>query len=172
MATRLWCVRGVALSAILVTACDPPTNKCSATLRGIPDQNATIAWGGTPPKVSAEIGSVALECIPEGMPGSEAEQAVRGSKTRYVIAATANVIQWINDPKWFDAAPASAFEDAIEFEAVTPAGVVLGNGRATFRLVGGNLIRTVPISGRIENLSPEEVARVSVVRARWTYGRK
>jgi hypothetical protein len=166
----------VGLLIASLSACDTPKSACPSGLSGSPAKDANLLqWSGdTPtPKVSAVISKVAVECIPEGMPKTEAEGRIRGLHATYVIAATATINQRIADEKWRqNATRFSSLDDAVEFEAVTASGVVLGSGRGKFAVVGGQEFLESTVSGRIEGLTSEEASRVVSVRARWTYGRK
>ena len=161
---------------VLSSACQPPKDYCPRNLDGVKDPDgSSLAWGGHPPKVSADIERVAVECVAQGLPSTEAERAVRGSRSAYLIAATATIRQYLPDQKWFSLLPASTaanFEDEIEFEAVSTKGVVLASTRGKFRVVAGDTVLRLTVSGQMEGLSGEEAARVATVRARWTYGRR
>lgn len=159
-------------------ACGPPKNNCPAGLKGTPAKGTELLkWSssasGVADYVNAIITNVAIECIAEGLPATEIERRLRAARTSYVIAATATIDQWIFDSKWFERANRfGQLSDEIEFEAVSASGVVLGSGRGRYTVIGGDVHLQPTISGRIENLTGEDVARVASVTARWTYGRK
>jgi hypothetical protein len=162
-----------ALAAALV-ACQQgsPAQRdlCPTGLQATPvAEKGAIGWGPRKsPKVQAWIVSVAVECFPAGSPGNGSGAAKHVPVTGYQIAATANVIYEIHDSKWLEALPLG-LTPAVIFEAVSANGVVLASKEGELRIVPGGDGGTV--SATISGLSGPEIQRVSLVQARWRFGR-
>jgi hypothetical protein len=118
---------------------------------------STIQWGDNTAKVTAEILSVDVECVP-----------ARGGKTgiEYEIAATAHISYQIIDRKFFKKATAfSDLEANLIFEPVTAPGSRLAIVRGVVRLIEN--ADTTTTSVKISGFSAEELKRVVGVQARW-----
>jgi hypothetical protein len=164
----------IGFGAGFVAGCDnmamPKPNACPSSLQGAPSPNASgIQWGGDVEKVSANIVSVLVECVPQHHTAVETNNTKRDAFTDYELAATATVTYKIIDKTFFESATDFRNMDAsIIFEVLTGSGVVLGSAKTTFRIVGGGTSGNA--SAKISSLSDEEIRRVTLVRARWEYG--
>ncbi len=144
---------------ILFVGCDLTkdsyhTNK----ILGYPSPSeSTIQWGGNTAKVTAEIISVDVECVP----------ARRGKTgTEYEIAATAHISYQIIDRKFFKKATAfSDLEANLIFELVTASGCRLAVVPGVVRLIEDADMTTTSV--KISGFSAEELKRVVGVQARW-----
>jgi hypothetical protein len=151
--------------AVILSSCDmgqQPENACPA-VQGTPDSAGAgiVGWGGESAKVTAQIASVAVECIPMLEPAIDTSKAKRGAYNVYQIAVTATVNYQIKVDRLPDT------EADIIFEAVSPSGVVLGSARSRFRMVENGSAGTA--SARITSLTDSEIRRVVAVRAKWDY---
>jgi len=118
---------------------------------------STIQWGDNTAKVTAEIISVDVECVP-----------ARGGKTgiEYEIAATAHISYQIIDRKFFKKATAfSDLEANLIFEPVTASGCRLAIVPGVVRLIENADMTTTSV--KISGFSAEELKRVVGVQARW-----
>jgi hypothetical protein len=158
----------VLVLAVILLSCDiaqQPDNACPV-VRGTPDSaEAGIVWGGEPAKVTAQIASVAVECIPIFQPAIDTPKARRGAYNEYQIAVTATVNYQIKDKAYVDRPPDT--EANIIFEAVSQSGVVLGSARSRFRIIENVSAGTA--SARIASLTDSEIRKVVAVRAKWEY---
>jgi hypothetical protein len=158
----------VAVLCLAISSCqvDRPEDACPV-LQGTPDPTeAGIVWGGEPAKATAQIVSVAVECIPIFEPAVETEKVKRGAYNEYQVAVTATVSYEVKDKEFVDRMPGN-LEANITFEVVSRSGVVLGSAAGRFRMVGNATTGTV--SARISTLADSEIRRAVAVRARWEY---
>ena len=127
---------------------------------------SSIQWGGHTAKVTANIISVDVECIP--LNKGKADTRIIGGKTgtEYEIAATAHIRYKIFDKGFFKKATAfSDLEANLIFEPVTASGCrrAVVRGKVTFIENTDLTTTTVRISG----FSTEEINSVVGVQARW-----
>lgn len=169
---RMALLIGALASALVACQKGSPSQRdlCPTGLKGIPvSGEAAIGWGPhTLPKARAWIVSVAVECFPAASPVNDGGAARHVPVTGYQIAATANVTYEIRDSKWLEALPLG-LTAAVIFEAVSANGVVLASKEGKLRVVPGGDGGTV--SATISGLSGPEIQRVSLVRAKWRFGR-
>lgn len=127
---------------------------------------SSIQWGGHTAKITADIISVDVECIP--VKKENANTGIFGGKagTEYEIAATAHIGYRIIDKGFFKkTTAASDLEAYLIFEPVTASGCrwAVVRGRVKF-IENADLITT---SVKISGFSNEEIKRVVGVQARW-----
>lgn len=122
-----------------------------------------ITWGrSTPPVGSAKLGEIRIECLKVQNPAIETPQIKRGAFTDYQIAVSAEVSYEISASAKY--VPTSTL---VSFEALSDSKVVLRSGNGLFQPVRNGTLGLV--SGRITNLSDDEIKRVKFVRVGWVY---
>jgi hypothetical protein len=156
---------GGLVTALVACQKAPPIQRdlCPSGLQGVPVLGQSgIEWGGgKKPKIEATIESVAVQCFPP-------DRGAGGIGDGYQIAATANVAYQVHDAKWLESLPLGLSATVI-FEAVTANGVVLSS-KETELSFAPSLSRATA-SVKMLGLSGAEIKRVSLIQARWRYGR-
>ena len=155
----------IVMLAISIASCDQiqeqiqrDQNDCPSQIVAQPSPGSSgIQWSVG--KVSANITSVVIECIPHRFPATDKGAAT----TEYEIASTAK-INFVLDKDEYP-----TYEALVVFEAMTENGVVLKSNASSFRLIRGGSSGTA--SAVIHGFSREEIARVRRLTVRWEYGR-
>jgi hypothetical protein len=141
---------------LLSAGCDLTNASRPQKILGYPSTSeSTIQWGDNTAKVTAEIISVDVECVP-----------ARAGKTgpEYEIAATAHIRYKIIDRKYFKKATAfSDLEASLIFEPVTASGSRLAIVPGVVRLIENADMTTTSV--KMSGFSTEDLANCR--QARW-----
>lgn len=165
---------------LLISACGP--RPCPSIEAEIVKERTAVQWPASPGvspvddldkflqkefglnRASATLTGAAVECFAQHHPARRSSGgASRAEYSDYAIAVTADISYQV-----VDIGKSTPVSGTVEFEAVSAAGVVLGETEAMVQLDRG--LSNTRTSGRII-LTEGEVQRVRKVRVGWRYGR-